>query len=120
MRVQEVVLYIDFKLDESYTPAEISVRAGTGFHDLQEVQVVSPVEPTGWLTVPLDRGGPNEDQPLRAHLLQLAILSSHQNGRDTHVRQVKVYGPRESVAKGLGMQLGRFTTIDFHQFSEVR
>lgn len=26
---------MDFKLDESYTPSKISVRAGTGIHDLK-------------------------------------------------------------------------------------
>lgn len=33
--VQLVVLYVDFKLDESYTPSKISVRAGDGFHNLK-------------------------------------------------------------------------------------
>jgi hypothetical protein len=29
------VLYVDFKLDESYTPSKISIRAGDGFHNLK-------------------------------------------------------------------------------------
>lgn len=33
--VQLVVLYVDFKLDESYTPSKISIRAGDGFHNLK-------------------------------------------------------------------------------------
>jgi hypothetical protein len=32
---QLVVVYVDFKLDESYTPSKISVRAGDGFHNLK-------------------------------------------------------------------------------------
>jgi hypothetical protein len=32
---QLVVLYVDFKLDESYTPSKISIRAGDGFHNLK-------------------------------------------------------------------------------------
>lgn len=32
-----VVLYVDFKLDESYTPSKISVRAGDGFHNLKVI-----------------------------------------------------------------------------------
>ena len=27
-------------------------------------------------------------------MLQIAIVSNHQNGRDTHVRELKVFGPR--------------------------
>ena len=30
-------------------------------------------------------------------MLQIAVLSNHLNGRDTHVRQIKVYGPRLCV-----------------------
>jgi hypothetical protein len=32
---QLVALYVDFKLDESYTPSKISIRAGDGFHNLK-------------------------------------------------------------------------------------
>ena len=31
---QWVSLYMDYKLDESYTPSKVAVRAGTNFHDL--------------------------------------------------------------------------------------
>lgn len=34
---QLVVLYVDFKLDESYTPCKISIRAGDGFHNLKVI-----------------------------------------------------------------------------------
>jgi hypothetical protein len=32
---------------------------------------------------------------LCTRVLQIVILSSHQNGRDTHVRQIKIIGPRQ-------------------------
>jgi hypothetical protein len=32
---QELQLLLDYKLDESYTPQRVSVRAGTGCHDLK-------------------------------------------------------------------------------------
>jgi anaphase-promoting complex subunit 10 len=35
MRIHEIVIYTDFKLDESYTPSKISIRVGSTFHDLQ-------------------------------------------------------------------------------------
>ena len=36
-----------------------------------------------------------DSEILRAFLVQLAVLSNHQNGRDTHIRQIKIYGPRQ-------------------------
>lgn len=39
---------------------------------------------------------------LSAYLLQLAVLSNHQNGRDTHVREAKIYAPRAGSGGGGG------------------
>jgi hypothetical protein len=30
---------------------------------------------------------------LRAHIVQLAVLANHQNGKDSHFRQVRIYTP---------------------------
>ena len=27
-------------------------------------------------------------------MIQIAVLANHENGRDSHIRQIKVYGPR--------------------------
>ncbi|KAE8655990.1 Anaphase-promoting complex subunit 10 [Hibiscus syriacus] len=47
VKLQLVVLFVDFKLDESYTPSKISIRAGDGFHNLKEIKTVELVKPTG-------------------------------------------------------------------------
>ena len=49
VRVREVAIYADYKLDESYTPSKISIRAGNSFHDLREIKVVDLEEPVGWM-----------------------------------------------------------------------
>eukprot|EP00957_Ditylum_brightwellii_P131486 10029255-Ditylum_brightwellii.AAC.1 len=33
-------------------------------------------------------------RPIQGHFIQICISSMHQNGRDTHIRQVKIFGPR--------------------------
>ncbi|ETV76659.1 hypothetical protein H257_09146 [Aphanomyces astaci] len=97
--VQEVALYLDYKLDESYTPKTITVRTGTTFHDLVDVLTHTTTEPTGWVTIPLSCQPTDlsmlSEQPLRTFFLQLAVTGMHQNGRDTHIRQVKVFAPRQ-------------------------
>ena len=139
VRIRELALYADYKLDESYTPSKISVRAGNSFHDLREIKVVDLNEPVGWTRVRLDAGALGEDaeddgggaksndrggsrgpgESLRAYFLQLAVLSNHQNGRDTHVRQVKIFGPRTSPMAIIGDGLS-FGTPEFSQFATVR
>ena len=148
MAVVDVALYLDYKLDESYTPKMMRIRAGTTVHDLEEVHTLELEEPCGWVVVPL--GAPKKDQKpaatvpgqpapstgrtaIRTHFLQVEILSMHQNGRDTHVRQVKVFGPRQASAHAGASATGgwqgarhglralpEFTTIEFSQFSCVR
>jgi hypothetical protein len=33
--LQRVSIFVDYRLDESYTPNKIAIRVGTTFHDLQ-------------------------------------------------------------------------------------
>jgi len=149
MTILEVALYLDYCLDESYTPKKISIKAGTTFHDLVEIQVVNLKEPQGWVKVPVRNpyadgpGGPgslvgmdtgeSQGGVLRAFFLQISIIAMHQNGRDTHVRQAKIYGPRSPMAPfcgqsrvGVGGDLEafctvpEFTTKELGQFSTVR
>ena len=54
MAVKEVELYLDYKLDESYTPKKISIRSGSTVHDLKEIHAQNITEPTGWVSIPLN------------------------------------------------------------------
>lgn len=109
MEVELVALYLDFGLDESYTPSRLSLRAGTGLHDLQEVKAVELAEPKGWVQVPLS---------VRANALQLVIVANHQNGRDSHVRLMRVFGARPAVAELLRQPL--FADPDLAQYAQLR
>ncbi|KAL5179888.1 Anaphase-promoting complex subunit 10 [Glycine soja] len=56
---QLIVLYVVFKLDESYTPSKVSIRAGDGFHNLKEIKTVELVKPTGWVYLSLSGADPS-------------------------------------------------------------
>ena len=49
-------------------------------------------EPSGWVTIlpPRPEGEGGTENVLRTHFIQVAILANHQNGRDTHIRQIKI------------------------------
>ncbi|KAL0677279.1 hypothetical protein Bca4012_005260 [Brassica carinata] len=133
VRLQLVALYVDFKLDESYTPSKISVRAGDGFHNLKEVKSVELVKPSGWVSISLSGADPrlltNElvcvslsgidpwETFVNTFMLQIAMLSNHLNGRDTHIRQIKVYGPRPNP---IPRQPFQFTSTEFITYSTLR
>ena len=88
--VQDVCLYADYKADESYTPNRLSIRAGNHANDLSEMEQVELSEPTGWVCIPLKD---SKEKPIRTFMIQIAVLSNHQNGRDTHIRRIKIRSP---------------------------
>lgn len=58
--------------------------------------------------------------PLKAYFVQLAVISNHQNGRDTHIRQVKVFGPRQDRVQSLLAQDVGFSSPEMLMYSVVR
>ena len=89
VKVKRILMNLDFENDESYTPTRMSVLSGTGHHDLVEVTKLDLERPSGWVEVKLD--DVHEDGELRTFLIQVAIHANHQNGKDTHVRGLKIY-----------------------------
>ncbi|CAG8633281.1 11198_t:CDS:2, partial [Paraglomus brasilianum] len=112
--VSQISLQIDHKQDESYTPSKITVRAGTNFADLQDLRTMELSEPTGWIDIQLS---PDlmKNRPIGAHLFQICIKSNHQNGKDTRIRQIKVFAPKlKSVQDDLDSDDEMpFRTIEF-------
>jgi anaphase-promoting complex subunit 10 len=103
-RIKELALYLDLKSDESYTPNKLSIRAGSCMQDLKEVLYVELKDPVGWFIFTL-KGKllDGTEQPFIAAMnLQLAVLQNQHSGKDTHIRQVKVFGPRDKHSLGLG------------------
>ncbi|XP_075234963.1 anaphase-promoting complex subunit 10 isoform X2 [Lycorma delicatula] len=114
--VKDICIYTDYKLDESYTPSRVSIRAGTNFNDLQEVEVIDLNEPTGWVMIPVKD---IRERPIRTFMIQIAVTSNHQNGRDTHMRQIKIHSPTDQRTLPFD-EHGTFTTVDCKQYSCVR
>jgi anaphase-promoting complex subunit 10 len=112
LAISHVCLYVDYQLDESYTPRKVIVEIGLTQQDL--IPACAPVElvdPNGWCIIPLQAPPDPLDDPtqllhpssessgsqqhyVKTHLLRISVLAMHQNGRDTHVRHVQLYGPR--------------------------
>ncbi|MCL4123175.1 UNVERIFIED_CONTAM: hypothetical protein GTU68_008841 [Idotea baltica] len=114
--IQDVWIYADYKADESYTPSRISIRCGTHFNDLQEIEVEDLHEPSGWLVIPLKD---LQERPIRTYMVQIAVLSNHQNGRDTHMRQIKIHSPVENRPMVIDYA-GPFTSSEFKTYGGAR
>ncbi|OMJ71279.1 hypothetical protein SteCoe_30557 [Stentor coeruleus] len=93
--VSEFCIYLDFKSDESYTPSKMSILIGNAMTDMREVQNVELEEPTGWYNFALGKLINGAYNPIKTHYVQLVILQNQHNGRDTHIRNMKILGLRE-------------------------
>lgn len=87
---------------------------GNNFNDVAEVELVEMQEPSGWMIIPLKD---TNDKPIRTFMIQIAVLSNHQNGRDTHMRQIKIHSPVQDVSVA---RRPNCTTVDMAQFACIR
>jgi anaphase-promoting complex subunit 10 len=111
-------IYLDFELDESYTPTLIRFAAGTGYNDLQVWSELRVEQPRGWVNIDFEgvgetvniedeHGNVDEDvlaqvdkmPVLRCMLVQVRICENHQNGKDTHLRGLQIFSKDEGARK---------------------
>ncbi|AFN83032.1 anaphase-promoting complex subunit 10 [Encephalitozoon romaleae SJ-2008] len=79
--VQSVQLFLSFTQDDSYTPEKIAIRSGLARECIKEISSVELVEPEGLLTLNVGR---------KCLYIQIVINSNHQEGKDSHIRHLKV------------------------------
>lgn len=87
VHVAAVAVYVHYALDELYTPARIAIMAGNGEHSLWEVATLELEEPTGWCSVAMPPG-------LSTFYIRAVVTANHQNGKDTHIRDMRVLASR--------------------------
>lgn len=75
-------------------------------------------EPQGWIVVPIKNI--RDSNPIRAFMLQIAVISNHQNGRDTHMRQIRIHSPVETKRSLALEKFNEYSTVEFQQFATIR
>ncbi|KAL2158749.1 hypothetical protein VTH06DRAFT_3940 [Thermothelomyces fergusii] len=92
VEIRAIRFYVDYNQDESYTPTHIVFYAGTGHHDLIQFAELTLTNPVGWQDVPIaNSGGGADGHSLCCWIVQMHIKENHQNGKDTHIRGIKIY-----------------------------
>ncbi|KAI9143655.1 galactose-binding domain-like protein, partial [Paraphysoderma sedebokerense] len=84
----QLSFYVQYPPDDTYTPYKVSFRFGNSIHDLTEFRLGEYNEPKGWQHVPLYH---TPNQYLKARVLQMLILENYQNGKNSHIRQIKIF-----------------------------
>lgn len=50
--------------------------------------------------------------------IQICILQNQHSGKDTHIRMIKIFGPKEKLNQGEGFP--NFKSPDFTQYFSIR
>lgn len=90
--IRVIRFFVDYQEDESYTPTKIAFKSGTSENNMIEFATMTMENPYGWQEVPIaGAGGEPDGNTLVSYVLQMQILENHQNGKDTHLRGIKIY-----------------------------
>ncbi|KAH9907780.1 APC10-domain-containing protein [Xylariomycetidae sp. FL2044] len=130
VEIRALRLYLDYELDESYTPTKIQVTAGTGPNLTIPFCTMELVTPKGWIDIPIEgAGGGADGNSLCCWFVRIIVLENHQNGKDTHLRGVKVYAlddnadtadnnPVEELAEQMDNYRDNITRMNIHDHDE--
>jgi anaphase-promoting complex subunit 10 len=96
--ISKVSIQLDFKTDESYTPSKISIHLGLTLTDLFPICEKVLNEPNGWIDFEIEyQLQLTSSMPMKVFFLQVVVMANHHDGKDTHVRQIKVFSPSRFV-----------------------
>jgi anaphase-promoting complex subunit 10 len=105
VEIRAIRFFVDHTQDESYTPIHILWHAGTGHHDLIQFGEQALSSPSGWQDVKIEGlGGGSDGNSLCCYIAQMHVKENHQNGKDTHIRGIKVYALDENAPRAGGGQ----------------
>ncbi|TBU05114.1 subunit 10 of anaphase-promoting complex [Hamiltosporidium magnivora] len=80
--VETVQLLLLYSKDDSYTPEKVEVRTGTTTETMSLCTTMTFIEPEGFVNIDISSD---------CFILQIIFICNHQEGRDSHVRQLKVF-----------------------------
>lgn len=105
IEVAEVALNLNYFEDHTYTPLRLALALGRDQSQLREVCSLRLNRPRGWVQL-----SPKTKIAESVQVVRVLILENHDNGGDTRIRQIKVWGIRKGSAadaaqKGYGMAI---------------
>ncbi|KAI0385504.1 anaphase-promoting complex, subunit 10-domain-containing protein [Hypomontagnella monticulosa] len=130
VEIRALRLYLDYELDESYTPTKIQITAGFSPNLTIPFITLELNMPKGWIDVPISGAGGGQDgNSLCCFFVRVVIMENHQNGKDTHLRGIKVYAlddtadtaennPLEEIVDAIDDYHDRMEAMNIHDHDE--
>ncbi|KAI1800708.1 APC10-domain-containing protein [Daldinia bambusicola] len=130
VEIRKLRIYLDYDLDESYTPTKIQITAGFSPNMTIPYTMMEFHQPKGWADVPIEgAGGGHDGNSLCCWFIRVIVLENHQNGKDTHIRGVEVYAlddsadtaennPVEDMVEAIDDYRDRMAAMNIHDHDE--
>lgn len=87
-----IALFFSLKTDESYTPKLVKISAGHSPSDAVFYKNLEIKDMNGWVGITFEDNR-SQDRLLKCQFIRLTFPMNHENGKDTHLRGVRVYSP---------------------------
>ncbi|SCU95533.1 LADA_0G16116g1_1 [Lachancea dasiensis] len=100
VEIIQLALFLSVIVDESYTPQILKIYAGHSSSDSTLYKTLEVRNLNDWVLLTFADNRP-QDKLLKCQYLRIDIPVNHENGKDTHLRGLRVYTPylRTAVEK---------------------
>lgn len=106
MSIALIALYFSISSDESYTPKVFKLYVGTSPNDAVYYKSYHIDHLDGWVGLTFNDN--REDALMRCQFIRFVFPINHENGKDTHLRGVRLYSP---ASKSSGKAASSSNTI---------
>lgn len=119
VEIIQLAIYFSLFIDESYTPEIINLYAGNNLSDATFYKTIEVRNVNGWVIFTFEDNRP-WDKLLKCHFLRLEITTNHENGKDTHLRGIRIYSPGQSKLEVSNSAIGDVCGSQFLIHSIIR
>lgn len=90
-KIEEILLFLNYEKDDSYTPNRIVIKSGLCEFDTQLVLEQDIVKPKGWISFIMSPSVPP------ATFLQVSFPYNYLNGKDLRLRGLQIRGYKYTI-----------------------
>lgn len=92
VEIKKIAIFLSTIADESYTPRLINIYAGHSESDLCFYKTLMIESVNGWVGLTFEDNR-EWDHLLKCQFLRFTFPVNHENGKDTHLRGIRIYSP---------------------------
>lgn len=92
-----IAFYFSLIADESYTPRLVKIYVGHSPSDALFYKSLEVRNVNGWVALTFQDNRPS-DHLLKCQFIRIMFPVNHENGKDTHLRGIRVFAPSKKVS----------------------